>query len=383
MRTARKNLFGVIAAFLLLALAFGTGRGAQEEPAASYNRAYNDYARFIAGMATPDSTLAGRTKDPAWRRYAASMDKEWQRFTGQQLKPMRFWVSQELGIVGTATAFYPFSGPDFLNLSTLFPQARTYILTALEPVGALPDFATVDLSQYFADLQKSLQEYLYIDFFVTARMASQIARTQLQGVLPVILFFMARENARVLEVRYLALKPDGSMEERSALGEGPSTEPGIPGLRIVFEAPGSPEKRTLYYFRFNLQDNSWRRNPQFASFLKGCGPLTTFTKSASYLLFSRYSSCLRQFILEKSDYVLQDDSGIPLKDFDPQIWHLKFYGFYTRPISRFQGKYQKDLAAVYNKGKDVYPLPFGIGYQFRPGTSNLIFAAKKPRILLM
>jgi hypothetical protein len=379
MTIAKKKILGGIIVFVLLAWALVASSQAQPELSGADNPAYNDYARFIAGMSAQGSALASFKNDRAWRGYVAAIDRNWETFETRQLKPMRRWVSQELRTAGTATAFYPFSGPDFLNISTLFPQASTYILVALEPVGTLPDFASGKLPDFFGDLQKSLWEYLHIDYFGTARMASQISQTELRGVLPVILFFMAREHLRVLEVRYLALKADGTLAEQPAL-QGRNPGPGIPGLRIVFTAPDSPEHKTLYYFRFNLQNGSWGQNPQFASFLQGFGPLTTFTKSASYLLFSPYTSYLRQFILERSNCVLQDDSGIPLKDFDPAVWNLKFFGTYTRPLSLFSYRYQKDLAQVYNKGKDVYPLPFGIGYQFRPGTSNLILASKKPGI---
>jgi hypothetical protein len=387
MRLRKQHLWFSLTIIVLLALAFGSSRvgglesgteagGPPPEGADSYNPAYNDYAYFIAGSRTPGGSLASYEVAPAWRNYAAAMNRDWERFQQEQLGPMREWASQELSRAGTSTAFYPFSGPDFLNLYTLFPRAKTYILVALEPVGVLPDFAKVALSKYFGDLQKSLWQYLYIDYFVTARMKAQIAQTELEGVLPVLLFFMVREHTRILDIRYLALKPNGILEERQAIGGG-NPGAGIQGLRIVFATADSPENRNLYYFRVNLQNGSWRRNPQFAAFLQRFGPLTTFTKSASYLLFSRYSSDLRQFILDQSRYVLQDDSGIPLKDFNPAIWNLKFYGVYRRPISLFSNRYQKDLAEAYSRGKNVYPLPFGIGYQFRPGTSNLIFAAKK------
>jgi hypothetical protein len=390
MTSGKTCLLRSLAIFLILSLGSFLPQGVASEPAFQMgsssgpspgktdndNPGCNDYARFLAGLPTPESTLGAFENDPVWINYVASTNKSWENFEARQLRPMRQWVSQELATAGTATAIYPFSGPDFLNIYTLFPHADTYILMALEPVGVLPDFTAVDLPDYFADLQRCLWQYLYIDYFVTSRMAAQIADTELRGVLPIMLFFMAREHARVLEVRYLAMKPDGTLEEQQALNDG-DPGPGIPGVRIVFAAAGSPEKRTLYYFRFNLQNGSWERNPQFASFLKSFGPLTTFTKSASYLLFSRYTSDLRQFILDRSRYVLQDDSGIPLKDFDPAIWNLRFYGTYLGPISLFSGRYQKDLAEVYNRGKDVYPLPFGIGYQFRPGSSNLIFASKK------
>jgi hypothetical protein len=34
--------------------------------------------------------------------------------------------------------FYMFSGPDFLYAQTFFPNADTYILCGIEPIGAIP-----------------------------------------------------------------------------------------------------------------------------------------------------------------------------------------------------------------------------------------------------
>jgi hypothetical protein len=114
-----------------------------------------------------------------------------------------------------------------------------------------------------------------------------------------------------------------------------------------------------------------------AAFLKSFGPLTTFTKAASYLLASPKSSDLRQFILEQSRYLVQDDSGIPLRYLDPAGWQLKFFGTYRGPLAMFPKRHQPELVAAYRRGQEVYPLPFGFGYHFRPGTSNLLFAAKQ------
>ena len=352
-------------------------RGPQPEKTNGYNQKYNDYARFLAGLRQPEGLLAAYESRPAWIKYADSSNRSWGSFAATQLGPMRKWAAQELAAVQTATVFYPFSGPDILNLYTLFPRAQTYVMVALEPVGALPDFATLDLANFFARLQNSLRQYLQTDYFVTAKMAAQIAQTELAGVLPVLLFFLAREQARVLEVQHLVMKADGAMAERPGGATGENPGPGIPGVRLVFTGPGAAGPQTLYYFQLNLQNHSLGRNPQFVAFLKSLGPLTTFTKSASFLLFSRFSAAIRQLILERSRYVLQDDSGIPLQDFDPAIWHLRFYGTYKGPIALFKNRFQKNLATVYNKGKDVYPLPFGIGYHFQAGTSNLLFAAKK------
>ncbi|MHB8068112.1 MAG: hypothetical protein ACYDIC_09455 [Desulfobaccales bacterium] len=391
MAIRKKRVLGGITIILCLSLWFlpfpglgseplpssGASPGPQAEKAGSNTPTSNDYACFLAGLAHPGGPLAAWESNPAWIKYAAANRQNWEKFSKKQLEPMRQWAAQELAAAPTAAVFYPFSGPDFLNVYALFPRARTYVLVALEPVGTLPDCAALDLPNFLAGMQNSLQQYLYTDYFVTAKMATQISQSELKGVLPVLLFFLAREQARVLEVQHLVLKADGALEERPAAAGGGSPGPGIPGVRLIFTGPGAAAPQTLYYFQVNLQDHSLRKKPQFAAFLKNLAPLTTFTKSASFLLASPFSSAIRQLILEQSAYVLQDDSGIPLQDFAPATWNLRFYGTYKGPIARFKNRYQEDLAAVYNKGKDVYPLPFGIGYHFRAGTSNLLFAAKK------
>mgnify|MGYP000103131323 CR=1 FL=1 len=64
--------------------------------------------------------------------------------------------------------------------------------------------------------------------------------------------------------------------------------------------------------------------------------------------------------------------------FDSNKWDLTFYGNYAKPISLFSERHQEDLKEVYQKkSSNVQPLPFGIGYQYAKGTSNLMKATKK------
>jgi hypothetical protein len=387
------NLFSTAAMLLFLALgaaaAFGaasdslcTPEGCAVPKSGQTDKslpAYNDYALFIAGISNPAGTLAAFEDKPAWVRHAKFSDQNWARFTRGRLAPMREWAAKELGSATAATVFYPFSGPDFVNVFTLFPRARTYLLVALEPVGVLPDFAAGIQPNFFPSLQRSLYDLLQLDFFITNKMKSDIGKSELKGTLPVLMFFLAREQARVLDVQYWVMQPDGSIKESPALD--PEELPaGIPGVRIVFASPGSTENQTLYYFQFDLGNNSFGRNQHFVSFLKGFGPLTSFTKAASYLMYKPYFSAVRQFILDQSLYVLQGDSGIPLKYFDPAAWDLRFYGSYSGPIALFSNCYQADMANMY-RSQDIQPLPFGIGYRHRARTSNLMFASKKVKVL--
>jgi hypothetical protein len=388
----KTNLFGLVTTFLLLTLGSAPALGAGSEPVCTpegcalpaqkptdkCTPAYHDVALLIGGLSNPGGTLAAGEGRPGWVRHAKFFDQNWEQFNRGRLTPMREWAAKELGSCQTATVFYPFSGPDFINAFTLFPRAKTYLLVALEPVGELPDFSSRNEQNFFASLQRSLYDLLHLDFFITNKMKTSISKSELKGTLPVLLFFLAREKARVLDVQYWVMKPDGTIEESP--GTGPRERvAGIPGVRIAFTSPGETTTQTLYYFQFNLGNDSFGRNQQFVTFLKSFGPMTSFTKAASYLMFGGHFSCIRQFILDQSLCVLQGDSGIPLKQFDPEEWNLRFYGTYAGPIALFSKCYQADMANRYRKGQEVQPLPFGIDYRHRARTSNLMLATKKAK----
>jgi hypothetical protein len=391
MRTT--HLFGLATMILLLTLGSVPALGAASEPICTPDGcavqnldppaqslpAYNDYALFIAGITNPESALSAYQNQPAWVRHARFSDHNWESFTKRRLSPMREWASQELASTSAATVFYPFSGPDFVNVFALFPNAKTYLLIALEPVGVIPEFSARQEPNFFASLQRSLYDLLQLDFFITKKMKSSIGKSELKGSLPILMFFLAREQARVLDVQDWVMKPDGTIAESPAVGSN-HRPTGISGVRIVFTSQGSTEKQTLYYFQFDLGNDSFCRNPQFVSFLKSFGPLTSFTKAASYLMFKPYFSAIREFILDQSLYVLQGDSGIPIKYFDPSVWNLRFYGTYAGPITLFSNCYQADMATVYKKG-GVPPLPFGFDYRHRVRTSNLMFASRKAKVV--
>jgi len=359
-----------------------------------YGGVYNHYARFIAGMAVPQGTLAAFQSRPAWVEYSRFLDRNWRNLNKRLLIPERRWAETGLGAAASSksTVFYPFSGPDFANVYAFFPRARTYVLVALEPLGEIPKFAAMSDGQfnsYFQSMKNSLHDLLNINYFMTSHMEAELQETEIKGVLPVLLSMLARNNAQVLDVRYRTIGLDGRIQEFPALGTTVREFPAlgttdldlnnIQGIRIAFNAAGSEENhpQTLYYFRLNLYNQAFDRNRYFVSFLRGLAPFTTFMKSASYVMFDTQVSTARQFVLEQSRYIVQEDSGIPLKYFEPSLWSFRFYGHYVRPISAFSQDYQEALASIYKADKTIKPLPFGFGYYFNPGEANLMFAERR------
>ena len=113
----------------------------------------------------------------------------------------------------------------------------------------------------------------------------------------------------------------------------------------------------------------------FLAFCAKLGDADSLIKSASYLLHGGGFSKVRDFLLDHSATILQDDSGIPLAYFDPKKWRLQPFGRYIGPIAIFGHAYQSRLGDLYRKGNAI-PIDFGVGYRWRKNESNLLLAQR-------
>ena len=180
-------------------------------------------------------------------------------------------------------------------------------------------------NSYFQSMKNSLHDLLNINYFMSSHMDAELEGTEIKGVLPVLLFMLAR-NTQARDVRYRLRgwtagfgnsRPRDQRSGVPALGTTELDLNNIQGIRITFNAAGSEENhpQTLYYFRVNLYNQAFDRNRDFLSFLRRLAPFTTFIKSASYVMFDTKTSTARQFMLDRSRYIVQEDSAIPLQLF--------------------------------------------------------------------
>lgn len=341
-----------------------------------------DNAKLIAGINVDDSSAVANVQDTsAWINHAQYFHDGWSKLEDQQLSKVRNWSQTELKSINDSvpSIFYPFSGPDFLYADSFFPQAKEYVLIGLEPVGIVPNFENMSESERAQKLQiinQSLYAILQYSFFRTKAMAVDLANN---GVLPVLLLFMARTNHQILDVQYVGVDRDSKIQVIG--GEMPKNEGIIPGVKISLLAQGDSEPKVVYYFSTDLSDDGLQQNPAFVEFMKEYAKHSvTYLKAASYLMHSEYFSTIRNVILDESKAVLQDDSGMPVKYFDNSIWERKFYGQYIAPIDIFAKKYQPDLRSIYQEDSSIQPLDFGIGYKFYKD-SNLMLAIRKDELV--
>jgi hypothetical protein len=340
---------------------------------------YDAAARLIAGLPPRDEGLAELMQRRSWVEYRRFIDAAWQKLETRQLSPMRSWGAAELGrrAPHDDAVLYPFSGPDAINMMTLLGGRDRYLMLSLEPVGELPDFAHLapeEFDAFFAGLRKSLSSMLKWDFFQTKELRADLTAPGLRGVLPLLLFFSARDGREVRAVRYLDVRSDGTVEELAAIAGETPTAQGVPGVCIELGGRSAEAGSELCYFGVDLGAHSLGIRSSFFDFVLQSGPFTTYLKAASYLMFKPKYFAIRRYILDHSRRIVQDDTGIPLAAFQQRRWEVDLFGSYDRPIPLFASRYQEELAAAYRDRADVRPLPFSVGYEIRARKSNLMLA---------
>ena len=330
----------------------------------------DDTARFLAGMMPSDgSPLLPLTKDPSWQRHAKFFDNAFAQLEQRQLAKVHAWADANLA-APKPTMFYMFSGPDFLYANAFYGKATTYVMAALEPPGSLPDLVKLPrgtVNSALANIEHSLSTIMNFSFFITKHMKTDLHAGQIGGALPILFVFMERSGKSIKEVTPVTIDESGAVQT----GEGGAKANTPRGVKILFTGKDGVEK-TLYYFSTDLS-NSGVKSSGFLKFCQTLAPGNSLIKSASYLLHSGNFSTVREFLLANSATIIQDDSGIPLGNYNAKKWHFFPFGHYAGPIGEFPGRYQQSYAELFRRAQ---PMDFGIGYRWRTHDSNLLLSVK-------
>jgi hypothetical protein len=301
----------------------------------------NDIARFLAGMPVPEnSPLAPLTRDPAWQAHSAFFESEFTKLYQRQLQKLHAWGATYLPELTqpTPVAFYMFSGPDFLYVDQFFPNASVYVLCGKESMGPPPEPLRIpNLAGAIGNLENAMRSSLNTTYFITKDMKIDLQQQNLNGVLPILYVFIARADKSITNVTFGSLNSNGAFEEAAPGKKGGS----IPGVRIRYTDNQSGNSQTLYYFTTDISDGGIKSTPGFLKFCQRLGVGSSFLKSSSYLMFEQGFATIRNFILDHSNRIVQDDSGELFRQGNPP------------------------------------PVDFGFGYRWNYKEANLMVAERK------
>ncbi len=306
--------------------------------ALQHGPSFHDTALLLAGMDMPaQSPLWPLTREKKYRTYKQHLDQCWDQVQRPNGDGITAWKKMHLRSPAHPTLLYPFSGPDLLNAILFFPEAEDYILFGLEPPGAIPDPRDNNADEIIAglnELRDVLNTLIWVNFFKTNNMKQDIGTGEFDSLVSAMMWSIARTGGRLSSVRLIGLSPGGSVADRSPNN---NENAAVPGAELIFRGPDGARKR-VRYFQVDVSDRALRQNQAFMAYLDRAGRFHTMIKSASYLMhFEGRFDIIRSIILDRSDLVMQDDSGIPYRLLRGESWRVSHYASTTGLSRNFRG----------------------------------------------
>lgn len=325
---------------------------------------WDELARTLSGAPGPASL------SPAVERHRALMKDFWEQVRRENMEPIARWRASQLPESARGrNVLYPLSGADFLNAYAFFPDARDYVMIALEPPGTAPNLSAMNEAQINAGLtsvRNAIWTLARTNYLQSRIMKMEFDNPYIGGTLPAFLIMLGGLGHTVHSVEFVSILPDGTL--------GPAEKAPTKGTRIRFTDKNDGKRKTLTYLSMRLEASTASAQSGEGKFLRKLGPRNMLLKSAVYILHWESMKPVHDLLLEQSALVIQDDSGIPYKSFRAG-WQERLYGTYVRalPVGGIPDPPQQpDLAAAYKKQSLELPFAYGYGILRGKGQSNLM-----------
>jgi hypothetical protein len=348
---------------------------------------FNRAARYIAGMnQLSENEYSAWEKKPEWIAYKSQMDSAWDKMQSSRFTVMTNFYEENFSSYRKSedNVYYPFSGPDWVNIYLAYPNGSSYTMAGLEPVGNIPNPLALtkpsELKNALTSFSKGFRTLKEWGYYVTSWMGRDLNTAKLNGVIPIDYLFMIRMGCSIDNVEFLSLDENGKANVVSNL---PADKINMKGVRITFRH-ANKKQSVMNYFTGNLADadspdygHSYIKN--YESYVKAnVKNANSYLKASSYLLYNATFSKSLYLLLDCSKTILTDESGVPYDIIDRSKWDITLFGKYFKPTKDFTWIKQPALKADYTAASaTIKPIPFFTGYHRILGESNLQFYVKK------
>jgi len=338
---------------------------------------FDEFAKIICGNS---KKLPTNIDAIYYDSFSKQLNLKLEEINKSRLTPITKWNDDALNRnkkSDTNSVFYPFSGGDFLHVNSLYPNANHYVMMAQESVGSIPDLSKMDkiqTKQYIRSVDNILRDIYAKSYFITMNMIKDINSTPVNGMLPVLLWSVSKTGHTITKVEELTVDETGKRTfSPFKVGENKAK-----AVRITFGNSDVGIEKTLTYYSCDISDSGIEKDKALQATLKTIPPSNCFVKSASYLMHYETFTKIRNTILDKAIYLVQDDTGIPYKYFEKNKFNLELYGTYIKPVSDFSDNlFQKDMAQAYKSSEYKSQLSFSLGYHWQTKDQNQMIAIKK------
>jgi len=329
-----------------------------------------DFASIISGIA-PMKNYSEIAISQGWLNMKNELDSEWALVDTNKISKIKTWVTNTNYMPkDSVTLFYPFAGGDALYSNCFFPTSKKTIMIGLEPIGSVGKDLKADSSclNYIKKIKKALYTSNRSGYFMTISMNAELHQNDLNGTLPLLLFYARRQGLMVSKIEYFKLDSMGT--------EQIATQAEALGVTLTLCNPDQTHKKIIQYISTDISNGGLQKNSGLQNYIKSINGKCVFLKAASYLLHQTSFSTIRDLILANTKTLLQDDSGVPFNFLNDSTWNVQLFGKYTKPIGLFAGRIQPDLKKAFATNAPA-ELPFRIGYNISHNEPHLILSQKK------
>lgn len=312
------------------------------------------------------STIEGSLK---WKLYSKEVQNNWAEYTKKIGVPMVNWAKQHIGQTAD-TIFYPFSGPDFTTVYQLFPDAKRYVMVAMQHAGRPMDLSAhtpLITDQSLDQLTSAWQLYGTHGFFVTEYLERYYYASQGKiGASTFLAIFLKLQGFDIERVTPIKVGPNGEVEEL------PRETTLWSSVRFNATKNGNPI--VLDYLRIDLSNQGLQATPDHFKFVQQMSSNPTLFKAASHLPQNTNFNMIANSVLDHAPLVVQDETGLNYTALS-QKFDSTLYGKFVIAHQAFQN-YHGDLARAFAQRQDVQPLNFRVGY-YKDGNYVLMVARRK------
>lgn len=350
---------GLLLGALSLAACLVPARAAELSP--------QEAARSFAGIDSPAT-------DAARKAFQGRAAAAWAKYDKQVGQPLATWAKREVGYGGGGTVFYPFSGPDFLTVALVYPDAQRYVLVAIQnarPPAHPERMGSAQRQAFERKLGAAWEKFGRLGFFRTEDLDDD-QRDLTSGIGPttILMAFAARLGYSVTAVSPLGFDAEKGEWEPLA------TDDRWRSVRLALEKDG--RKVTLDYVRLDLSDNGLQAALAQQAWIKRMAAGPTLLKAASHLLQKPHFGILREALVSNATQVVQDETGLDYKDLG-KIGPVRLYGKFTQTHSLFTTTTQRALAEAYKREKAPGDLPFAFSYLKRADARSMQIARRQAK----
>ena len=339
-------------------------------------------ALLIAGMDSITNYSHPKWNNASLAKFGKETAIKYSSMRENRLEKMAMWQNSNMKkaqLSDSSFAFYPFSGGDFIHLHWLMPNAKEYFMVAREEVGSFPNLMEATdtaLMNYLKDVDLVLRDIYSKSYFITKNMITDIHNdNRVDGMLPILVWAAAKTGHEIISIDFFNVDSLGTSVSASAGNHQ--------GVTIRLKDVVKNQEKKLTYLSADISYKGFESHPEIRKHLNDVIPSgsNTFVKSASYLMHYNTFQEIRNFVLERSTSIVQDDTGIPFKYFDQSNWKINLFGHYEKPVKDFsENLFQKDLNLAYQDSTYYQgELNFSLGYHWGSGNQNQMFTYKSAR----